>query len=131
MKIHIYRDGETLSELDLAAGEYLIGSAESAHLRLPGDLVAPEHARLKIGTGGVEVEDLGSGRGTFLGELALTGAQPVPNGSILQLGDIALQVWDGESPATTAPEPQPQEGRYVIGEIVAGRGRRSGARGAR
>ena len=46
MKIHIFRDGETLSELDLAAGEYLIGSAESAHLRLPSGLVAPEHARL-------------------------------------------------------------------------------------
>ncbi len=118
MKVHVFRDGETLSELDLAAGEYLIGSGASAHLRLPGDSVAPEHARLTIGAGGVEVEDLGSGRGTYLGELALTGAQPVPDGSILQFGDIALQIWDSESAVEAAPEPR-EESRYVIGEIVA------------
>jgi serine/threonine protein kinase len=118
MKVHIFRGGETLSEFELAEGEYVIGSGESAQLRVASESVAAEHARLRIGSGGAEIEDLGSGRGTFLGELALTSAQPLPHGSIFQIGDVALQVWDDESPAPSGPQRQ-EDGRYVIGDVIA------------
>ena len=118
MKLRVSRGGEILSDFDLDEGEYIIGSGDTAHLRIASDSIAPEHTRLRIGTGGVEVEDLGSGQETWIGELALVGVQPLPKGSVIQLGDIALQVWDDESPAVFAGIDE-SSSRYVVGAVLA------------
>ena len=118
MNLRITRGEEILSDIRLSEGDYIIGSGDSAQLRIESEFLAPEHARLRIGTSGVEVEDLGSGRETWLGELALVGVQPLPFGRVLQLGDIAFQVWEDESPAV-AREPAQSPGRYIVGPVVA------------
>ncbi len=118
MNLRITRGEETLSDIQLEDGEYIIGSGDSAQLRIESELIAPEHARLRIYQGSAEVEDLGSGCGTWLGDSALTGAQPLPPYTPLQLGDIALQVWENESSSARRESAQTPE-RYIVGPVVA------------
>jgi WD40 repeat protein len=124
MNLRISRGEEVLGDLDLAEGEYVIGSGESADLRIESDYLAPEHARLRVGRGRVEVEDLGSGCESWIGELSLSGTRSLPRGSVLRLGDISVQVADDDDgfedePSAELPDEEDASGRYVIGPVLA------------
>jgi|GEM_PF-291904 len=118
MKLRLLRDEETISVFELEDGAYVVGSGESAALRIENESIAPEHVRLRVLAGALDVEDLGSGRGTWIGGRALTGVARLPDGVILQLGLVGLQAGDDLAPALPAPRP----GRYVPGAVVASGG---------
>src|SRR6476660_6243135 len=109
MKWRISRGAEILGNFDLGDGEYVIGSGESAHLQVASNSIAAEHARFRIGRDLVEVEDLGSGLGTWIGEQPVSGVERVASGSCLQLGDLAVQFWNDEPARAEAPS------RFVVG----------------
>ncbi|MFN0126761.1 MAG: protein kinase domain-containing protein [Verrucomicrobiales bacterium] len=118
MKFRLLRNEETIGIFELPDGEYVIGSSETAGLRIENDSVAPEHARLRILGDGIEVEDLGSGFGTWIGDRPLATTEVLPSGSVLQLGTMSLQAWEVAMPAPA----EPFSGRYVVGAVVASGG---------
>jgi uncharacterized delta-60 repeat protein len=117
VNLHVSRDDQLLSVVSLTEGEYVIGSGESAQVRIESELLAPEHVRLRIGSGSATVEDAGSGRSTWVGDVALVGVQPLPRGSVLRFGDI--QLWIDENRAAETDEVGLTAGRYSVGAVVA------------
>jgi serine/threonine protein kinase len=109
----ISRGEKILNDFSLDDGEYVIGSSETAHLQVTSDSVAPEHARFKVAGDIVEVEDLGSGLGTWLGKQPVRGMQRLAEGTVIQIGDVAVQFWDDEAARDE------KRGRFVVGPVVA------------
>ena len=66
-------DGQVLHAA-VPPGEYIIGSAEDAGLRLDDPSVSSAHARLVVKDNTISIEDLGSERGTFIEEEPTVGA---------------------------------------------------------
>ncbi len=82
--------------------DYVLGAADDCDLRLPH--AGPHHARLRLGEHGVEVEDLGSGHGTWIGaERIATGLAQL--GATLRLGRDELQLVADDGDARIVPDP--------------------------
>ncbi len=73
-----------------------IGSAEGNDLVLRDPTVSRYHVELRRGARGVEVIDLGSTNGTFVGDVRLERGTVRP-GARLSLGDSTLELSDGEA----------------------------------
>ena len=56
--------GERTMKIPLAQGEWIIGSAPDADIRISHPTVSRHHARLFVSADGVDIEDLGSSNGT-------------------------------------------------------------------
>jgi hypothetical protein len=72
--------------LDEVAGDCLVGSDASCHLRLEDPGVAPIHARLSLGVEGIIVSDPGSPAGVFVNDDRVNGQALLRHGDILWLG---------------------------------------------
>ncbi|MCA8964219.1 MAG: VWA domain-containing protein [Planctomycetes bacterium] len=82
--------------------QYLLGAGDDCDLRLPG--AGPQHARLRLHEEGVELEDLGSGHGTWIdGERVAGGVARV--GASLRLGRDELQLVPDDGDARIVPDP--------------------------
>ncbi len=65
-EIIISKDGVELLRKTMPPGEYVIGRNPECELRVPGELVSRQHARLTINYHDAGIEDLGSSNGTFV-----------------------------------------------------------------
>ncbi len=72
-------------------GEVVIGR-EGADLTIADPELSRHHARIKPVDGGVEVEDLGSTNGTYIGSQRITQATAVQLGSRVRVGKTTLEL---------------------------------------
>jgi DNA-binding NtrC family response regulator len=92
------------AHLDLAPGVYRIGKGTEAQLTLTDPLVSREHLLVHVSARGVQLRDLGSKNGSFLGGTRLTQATLAP-GTIVQLGTTKLRLVSVHAP----PPPRASE----------------------
>jgi pSer/pThr/pTyr-binding forkhead associated (FHA) protein len=71
----------------LAPGSYVIGRSVEAEISFPKDgMMSRRHARLNVTPGGVEVEDLGSSNGTWVGGQQIQHGVVLREGAVLGIG---------------------------------------------
>ena len=73
----------------------LLGSAPEAHISIPHSQIAPHHASLSRREGGLVLQDLGSGSGTFVNGHRIAEAVWVRSGDVISLGgavELVLQM---------------------------------------
>jgi serine/threonine protein kinase len=129
----VRKDAQRLARYVLEPGEYLIGRDPSCRVFVDSPDVSRKHARLLIDDGGVQIEDLGSSGGTWIGGEQVISIrrlrlpQKVEVGSAvlefnsLAVGNEAGSVSDaGAIAAVQAREQALRKPRnYRIGEVVA------------
>ncbi|MBL0212663.1 MAG: diguanylate cyclase [Myxococcales bacterium] len=76
----------TGSMFKLPRGEHGIGRAQDALVRLIDDGVSRQHARVRLDTDQLWVEDLGSRNGTFVNGVRITDRTPLRDGDKIQVG---------------------------------------------
>ena len=86
----------------LVAGEYTIGRDAAADVVLDSATVSRYHARLRVSGAGVELEDLGSKNGTFVGEQRVQGVVTLNDGDGLRFGNVPVTIRIGGSAGATA-----------------------------
>jgi DNA-binding NtrC family response regulator len=99
------------------AGTLAIGTAEDNALILVDPAVSRYHLELRHAAGGVEVVDLGSRNGTWLGAIRLDRAV-VPPGTRLRLGDTTIVVEDAGS-SVAPPLADPPRSPELVGDSEA------------
>jgi DNA-binding NtrC family response regulator len=96
------------SSVVLRAGERIvIGSGRDADVRLDDPAISHRHCALSAGVDRLEVEDLGSRNGTYVGSVRITRAEFGSDGGALVLGRSSVVVRGGlaEPPPTADPLP--------------------------
>jgi hypothetical protein len=81
-----YRLRFVLQEFDLPRGSTLIGRSLDCHLTIEDPLVSRRHARILIGAGGAQVEDLGSRNGVKVNGAPINQITMLRNGDRLRIG---------------------------------------------
>jgi serine/threonine protein kinase/Leucine-rich repeat (LRR) protein len=133
VEITATRDAKIVAQRIVSLGEYVLGSDETADVRLDIPLVSPKHARLTVNSAELFVEDLGSSSGTFLEGQQITGVTLVQPSQKIQVGDAFLEARrikslrvgtvPGLQSAANVSRPLPagigRERKYEIGEVVA------------
>lgn len=95
--------GET-QEHQLKQHVILIGRSPKCDVVLGSATVSRHHAQIHVGNGLVEIEDLGSGNGTLIGQIKIETGKRVP----LNPGDqIRIEEFDILFDAASLPEPRP------------------------
>jgi pSer/pThr/pTyr-binding forkhead associated (FHA) protein len=93
----------------LRAGERLVlGSGPQADVRMPDPTVSHRHCALSLGNERLEVEDLKSRNGTYVGAVRVTRAAFVAEGGTLAIGRSSVVVRPGSAecaPACSAADP--------------------------
>jgi DNA-binding winged helix-turn-helix (wHTH) protein len=77
-------------EIDLAAGENLLGREPGAVAFLDSASVSRRHARIVVGGGGATIEDLGSRNGTRVNGRAAAGRVALADGDEIELGSVRM-----------------------------------------
>jgi pSer/pThr/pTyr-binding forkhead associated (FHA) protein len=97
-------DVDTVVPLPL--GDVTVGSSASSDVVLPHATVSRRHARMRVETDRVRIEDLGSLNGTRLEGRVLTEMQPFPVGATVELGvaevRLARSSAEDEEPSRSA-----------------------------
>lgn len=97
--------GET-QEHQLKQHVILIGRSPKCDVVLGSATVSRHHAQIHVGNGLVEIEDLGSGNGTLIGQTKIETGKRAP----LKPGDqIRIEEFDILFDAASLPEPRPAE----------------------
>jgi DNA-binding winged helix-turn-helix (wHTH) protein len=92
-------------EVELKAGETIIGRAPDATLRLDVFEISRHHSRVIVGPGGATIEDLGSKNGTFLRGERLTASAALHDGDEFCVGPVRLVFRElGAGPTRTQRE---------------------------
>jgi pSer/pThr/pTyr-binding forkhead associated (FHA) protein len=91
--------------LVLADGDNIIGRDPGCSVWLDASGVSRRHARIDVERGGdvVRVEDLGSKNGTLVDGSPIRGVVEVTDGSVIQVGRVALtvRIWSRGTPKET------------------------------
>jgi DNA-binding NtrC family response regulator len=104
--------------LECDGDEVTLGTARGNDLTLTDTLVSRYHATLRRTIDGIELLDVGSTNGTFVGGVRLgRGSVFVPSGAALTLGKTTVVVEEGETRVTASPALPPLPG--VIGASPA------------
>ncbi len=103
-------DGST-AESQSDAESIIVGSGAGAGLRLKDPDVSNLHLMLKVEKGGVTAIDLGSERGTRLGDQLVRAPVALFSGDVLQLGGTQLKVLFGEAHRSSARPFARKDGR--------------------
>jgi pSer/pThr/pTyr-binding forkhead associated (FHA) protein len=118
---------ERTDEVDDHLPEIRFGRRAGLEVELPFPALAPIHARLIRRGAGWAVEDLGSGRGTFVDGVALASGLPcaVVAGAVIGIGPLSI-VFEGAGPRARAGE-RPAEGtatiaRRLVSDLFGARG---------
>lgn len=94
----------------LADGTNLIGREPDCAVWIDAAGVSRRHARIEVAHGGdaVRLEDLGSKNGTFVDGSPIQGVVPVANGSVIQVGEVALtlRIWSRSAARETERIPR-------------------------
>lgn len=84
-------DGGILVRWPLAAGEYTLGGLRDNDLQLDERGVSGHHARLRVGEGGVIIEDLGSRYGTKRDGMLIVEPVPVTKFRPVKIGNLVIE----------------------------------------
>ncbi len=84
--------GEKTLRMPLLEGEWVVGSAADADIRITHPTVSRRHARLFVGADGVEVEDLGSSNGTRVDGNSVRGRVEILPGKPLLFGTACAEL---------------------------------------
>ncbi|MBI4510767.1 MAG: sigma 54-dependent Fis family transcriptional regulator [Deltaproteobacteria bacterium] len=76
-------------EISAASDLFLIGSAEGSHLRLTDPAVSPHHCAIMVTPKGFLVRDLGSSRGTEIGNVRVESAY-ISSGAVMAVGGSSI-----------------------------------------
>ncbi len=111
----IHRPGQSPAQVELQEGDYVIGRAERARIRLSHPAVSERHALLSIRPDGCWVEDLDSSNGTYLNAEAVRGREPVSGSTPITVGPFTLIAVpappaDADPAPPTSRQPQPPAG---------------------
>ena len=90
--LSVRRQGKHVEDFRLRRGRYLLGRAEFADLRLPGQHVSRRHALIVKNDAGVTIMDLGSTNGTFVNSLRFSGDQSLMIGDIVTIGEYSIEL---------------------------------------
>jgi pSer/pThr/pTyr-binding forkhead associated (FHA) protein len=104
VEIEIVRDGQRRT-VRLRGGAYVLGRHEACDIVLEDREVSRRHARLLVDGDDVVVEDLGSGNGTLLGGVAISGPVALRDGATLDLHPFEVVVHIGRAGGPAA-EPE-------------------------
>jgi FHA domain len=75
----------------LPVGDYEIGRSHSCHVMLDGSKVSRLHARLRVESERVWLEDLGSSNGCYVNGQRVSGSKhPLSDGDVMVIGDFEL-----------------------------------------
>jgi hypothetical protein len=85
----------------------VIGRAATCDLVLTNAAVSRRHAMIRVRGDGFELEDLGSGNGTWLNDERLTEAVSIGDGDRIRVADVELVFVVPAVPAPTGWSPQP------------------------
>jgi putative peptide zinc metalloprotease protein len=89
-----------------------LGRGTDNLIRIDGDTVSRQHARIVYDGGRAYVEDAGSTYGTFVDDRKIDGRAPLHDGAVIKLGDVALHV--------TAKRSDSASGKTVVFGAVPG-----------
>ena len=117
LAVEIVEGPEKGQSLDSEDECVTIGKAKDNTIVLSDDAVSRYHLELRMTGRGIEVSDLGSTNGTFLGSARLDRAT-IPADSTLTVGRTKLRLSDGEG-ATVALHSSPILGSDVVGDSQA------------
>ncbi len=81
--------GSNVGEMYNLQGTLLIGRGRDADIRIQGDGISRQHARMKVGADSVELEDLGSTNGSFVNGERIDRAV-LQDGDKIQLGTATI-----------------------------------------
>jgi hypothetical protein len=113
-------------QIELHAGETLIGREDACELVVLDSLVSRRHARVLFEDGELSIEDLGSANGTFLNGAKVQGRVPLRPGDRIFIGSFEIDVvwFERDLPAsgTFAHDPfdraTPSSGVAVVGKLT-------------
>ena len=88
-------------EAALADGENILGRGPESVLWIEDDTVSRAHARIRIASGSVTLEDLSSKNGTFLRGRRIEAPEPLLDGDEVRLGDVPLRFRAHSTPGST------------------------------
>ncbi|MSR67182.1 MAG: FHA domain-containing protein [Pedosphaera sp.] len=90
-KIYVQKEnGDLVSEYLVNEGEHLIGRDETCSIQVPSEHSSRHHARLIVTADSIEIEDLGSTHGTYIGGIAINGRVPLQPNQPIQIGNLFL-----------------------------------------
>jgi diguanylate cyclase (GGDEF)-like protein len=81
--------GTNVGEMYNLQGTLVLGRGRDADIRIQGDGISRAHARIHVGSGTVEIEDLGSTNGSFVNGERVSRC-PLQDGDKLQLGSSTI-----------------------------------------
>ncbi len=102
----------TARRIPLVYGPLTLGRGSENLIRITGETVSRNHARIVIDEAGPAVEDAGSTYGTFVDGQQITGRTLLRDGSALGLGDVKLTV--------EAKRHESESGRTVVFGAIPG-----------
>ena len=131
--------GAELARVALPPGEYTIGRQPGLEIYADTPLLSRHHARLTIDAEHLQLEDLGSSNGTYIGDRPVTRPTRFLPSEAVRLGDVQLEIRGHKSadkvplhavPPPVAPSPEKPSAptppsrkknkRFPFGTVVAG-----------
>ncbi len=93
-------------------GEFTVGRASDAYIRVEDPSVSRQHARLVNNADGFFLEDLGSGNGTALQGAYLSGRAKIKPGDLVHIGAVPFRIdpETGADPVVPVASAKPMEG---------------------
>jgi ABC transport system ATP-binding/permease protein len=101
-------EGKTVA-VPLIREEITIGRVDGNTIRLTEQNVSRKHARLRLRSGVLSIEDLGSYNGTSLNGSTLSGAATLKDGDVILIGDYRLGIQEEKVAQAEPPAPRPVE----------------------
>ncbi|MFH1732422.1 MAG: ATPase, T2SS/T4P/T4SS family [Planctomycetota bacterium] len=107
------------------ASRFVIGKKASCHLVLDRVNISREHCELTASSAGHVIRDLKSRNGTYVNGTKVEGEVPLPDGSVIQLGDFTLlfrsEAEAGRPAGAKAPPQQPARAQPQKADAAAAR----------
>jgi len=127
-KVSVFRRDELLYERVLSPGQYVIGQASDAEIRLQGEGIGKRHARLDLGVAEWQIVGLESGSDTFVDDQAVRKPTPILPAQRVRLGELHIVLDALPAPTVDPGEVKvrrtsttaiPEGRKYAIGRTVA------------
>ncbi|EDY22081.1 serine/threonine protein kinase with FHA domain [Chthoniobacter flavus Ellin428] len=119
-KVTVFLRDKPLLTQTLSPGTYILGSGADAEIRFRAEGVADQHARLKLDDVDWEIEDLGSGNGTFVDEEEIRKATSVQPDQKIRLGEAHV-ILDSMGDTSTSDASEVRVRRTLNAEMRDGR----------
>ena len=89
-------------DLELAAGEFVVGRSTECQLSLDDPLVSRRHAVLRVRRDGVTVQDLGSRNGVLVNGVKIDGERELAAGDKISIGSQEMVLQNADEPQAAA-----------------------------